>query len=288
MASNIPEPYVTETVGNATLVSLPGAMDIVKEAVEAAGTLYEAAQVTPTAEPLRGRGTAYRIPTPMRDGVDWLVRHYRRGGALASILGDRYLRIGEPRPIQELGASVEARRRDIPTPEVIAAAVHPGPGFYRGDLITAFIPRSVTLADLLYRDPDGPAWEPLHGTLARTLEAEDGPTERERAVRRTRVAACRAAGAVVRLAQDRGLIHADLNLRNLLLQASGNGLFAYLVDLDRSRLVNGGVQSPTREQMIARFWRSAEKLEEASNRTLTDEERAAFDEGYVVGTRGNG
>ncbi len=288
MTWTVPSPYVSTPVGSATLVSLPRAMDIAREAMEAAGSLYEAAQITPRIDALQGRGIAYRVPDPLGDGEDWLIRHYRRGGAVASLLGDRYLRVGVPRPMRELKASAEARRRGIPTPEVITATVHPGPGFYRGDIITAFVPRSTTLADLLFRPPDGERWAPIRSSFARDMEElweKDGSREKEAAVKRVRLAAARTTGAVVRLAQDRGLVHPDLNLRNVLLQPSGDGFGAYLLDLDRARVEDRPVQSPTREQMLGRFWRSAAKLEEESGRTLSDEERAAFDEGYMVGTR---
>ena len=66
-----------------------------------------------------GRGPVYVVPAqvPGPDGRDqWAVRHYRRGGAMAMHMGDRYLRMGRARPFREADASVAARGRGVRTP----------------------------------------------------------------------------------------------------------------------------------------------------------------------------
>ncbi|MEJ2504052.1 MAG: lipopolysaccharide kinase InaA family protein, partial [Gemmatimonadota bacterium] len=77
------------------------------------GTLEAAAAADPGAEILQGRGEVMVVPAPDGDGR-WVVRHYHRGGAVAGLLGDRYLRAGTPRPVREL--RVGRRIRDLGVP----------------------------------------------------------------------------------------------------------------------------------------------------------------------------
>jgi len=158
-----------------------------------------------------GRGTVYAVdaPAPGPDGRHrWAARHYRRGGALAGILDDRYLRVGRPRPFRELALSVEARSRGVSTPAVVAGAAYADGIFYRCDLLTELVAGARPLADLL-ADPAGGASD---GTLlAATVDA-------------------------IRSLSDAGVYHVDLNAHNVLLQ-DGVGR-AWVVDLDRARLLD--------------------------------------------------
>lgn len=257
----LPAPYRSTTAGGATVIALPTAVEPVASAILAAGTLARYAAAREDAVPLTGRGTAYRIPVPGEAGGAahaWLIRHYHRGGLVAGpVLGDRYLRLGEPRPVRELRVSHAARGRGVPTPEVVAAALYPAGMFYRADLVTGFVPDSLTLADLLFGHTSQQASE--------------------------RAAGCGAVGALVRRAHDAGLVHADLNLRNVLLQRTEAGFVPFLLDLDAARLVDAGsgVAEPARRRMLARFWRSAGKFEDATGRQVEPDERKAFEAAYT-------
>lgn len=230
------------------VLARPEAAAWVEDALEGHETLHRAAARHPDALRREGRGTVYAIPA-VRDELEaaldrpagrWAVRHYRRGGAVARILGDRYLRVGTPRPIRELRASEAVRARRVPTPRVVAAAVYDAGLFYRGDLVTAFIPDAVELAGVLF--------DPERRGVSGTLERRDALKE---------------AGILIRRMSRAGVRHRDLNARNVLLEWSGHAPDAHVLDLDRCRLVEG----PDPEgagAMRDRLVRSIRKLEKES------------------------
>lgn len=233
----------------------PEAEGWVRATLEEGRTLFEEARDDPDRIELRGRGPAYAIPAPARTRADpdsrparWLVRHYRRGGAVASLLGDRYLRLGTPRPFRELAASEEVRARGVETPRVVAAAVYPAGVFYRGDLVTDFVEGARDLAEILFSDDEEPS-------------------------RRRRAAA--AAGALVGELGRAGIHHRDLNAKNVLLVGEGEALRALALDLDRCRLAAAGTAVPP-GPMLARLLRSLHRFEADTGREVRPEEREAL------------
>lgn len=197
-----------------------------------------------------GRGPVQVVEAPLAgpDGAPrWAVRHYRRGGAVQALLGDRYWGFGRTRPERELQACTHARGRAVPTPAVVAGAVYRGgasraAGFYRADLVTELVPGARSLADRVREGSD------LSGSL-------------------------RAAGALVRTLEGAGILHPDLSAGNVLLDEAGR---AWVVDLDgagpRSR--GGG------PVMLARLERSLGKLRAAEGRSLSHEEARALRAGF--------
>jgi 3-deoxy-D-manno-octulosonic acid kinase len=260
-----------ERAGGARVVARESAVATVLAALQSHNSLFRWAATRPGAQRLDGRGAAYRVRL---DGADWLVRHYRRGGA-AVHLGDRYVRLGTPRPFRELAASGEARSRGVPTPAVVAAVVYPAGIVYRGDIAVEFIPRSRTLADALFgvrrraREGDAPARADRDAEMAARAD-EDAAK------------AARAAGAAIRQGHDRGLVHPDLNIRNILLAETGGGLRGYILDLDGARVVDT-VEEGARQRMIRRFWRSVRKWEARTGHPLSEPVRRAFQGGYATG-----
>jgi hypothetical protein len=87
-----------------------------------------------------------------------------------------------------------------------------------------------------------------------------------------RHSAWHAAGRRVRTAAEAGLVHTDLNLRNVLIAWRSGRPVPYLLDLDRCRIV-GRVSSGQLRRMKARLRRSAHRFEERSGDTVG----AAFD-----------
>lgn len=264
MQDELPEPYRREIIDDVELIGLPDAMDVARHALSTSGTLFDYAASRPHARGLRGRGIAWQIPAPAATaGAGWVVRHYRRGGFVARFLDDRYLDSGVKRPVRELIASVRARARGIATPEVVAAAVYPAGGWYRADIVTRFLADSRDLADRLFEDDDAEA--------------------RRRAMS--------LAGALVRAAHEAGVVHNDLNLRNILIApaqpADGAGTApserAWLLDLDRAVVMRDAAARFERNLMLRRFARSLRKFERARRRSLRDGEREAFAEGYALG-----
>jgi 3-deoxy-D-manno-octulosonic acid kinase len=231
--------------------------------LERHGSLMAAAESDPSATPLAGRGRVALVaaPEPWSD-EQWVVRHYHRGGAVARFLGDRFLRRGTPRPFQEFRALETLRARGVPAPDPVGATIHRRGLFYRGDLVTRWVPDSVDLATLLF-DPETPT------VPAAAAEGVEG------------VAAMRAAGRLVRLLHERGVVHPDLNLKNILLAPDDPEPRALVLDLDRANLHPDRVPDRQRRRMIARFWRSARKWERRTGRSLPASLRAAFEAGYA-------
>lgn len=246
MPASVPTGYVRARAGGANVVALAAASAAVVRIVETAGTLHGHASTAPSAKAMTGRGVSYAF-----DAGDerWVVRHYRRGGAVARYLRDRYLHVGRTRPGIELAASVEARRRDVRTPEVIATVVYSAGIWYRADIATRFVPRSEDLAAVTF-----------------------GPDKRSRDAR---TAAWAAAGRLLRSAFDAGLIHADLNLRNILIEEAETGAVGWLIDLDKCRVSNARDES-ARHAMLERFHRSRRKLERQFHRPVDAAAQAAF------------
>jgi tRNA A-37 threonylcarbamoyl transferase component Bud32 len=182
----------------------------------------------------------------------WVVRHAVRGGALRKRLGDRYLRVGIPRPIHELRASARARSLGVDTPEVLACAVYEDGIYYRSDLATRFIEGSRDLAALSF-----------------------GPDPPDEAVR---AEAWQATGRLIASAFSIGLVHADLNVKNVVVTTAHGVARAYLLDLDRCRFKTR-LTKDDRRTMLDRLDRSIRKFERRTGRKLAESERGGFEDG---------
>lgn len=239
----LPPGYEAVPAEGAWGFALQNAVPWAREVLADVGTLYTWAGAHSEAFAMAGRGQVYSVPAPV-PGPDghgrWAVRHYYRGGAVARWLNDRYLAVGAPRPLLEAQASATARSRNIPTPAVVAGAVYRSGAFYRADLVTEYIPESSDLADILFGD----------NRLA--MKVEDALT---------------AAGRLVRVLERAGVLHPDLNARNIVLHRAPEGLRAHLVDLDRCCARQAGVPAPA-FPMRRRLERSLRKFEGRLGRYL--------------------
>lgn len=153
----------------------------------------------------QGRGNTLLLDTPFGPAV---LRQYFRGGWAARFSRNRYLYLGlqRSRPIAE--ANMLARLADLglPVPEVIGAICCPRGLTYSGALLTMRIPAAVPFADLLgCYSPDDPIWF--------------------------------AVGACIRRFHDHGVNHADLNVRNILIDQQNR---VWLIDFDRARKLHDG------------------------------------------------
>jgi 3-deoxy-D-manno-octulosonic acid kinase len=222
----LPPGYVSIRRGGATAFAHPAVQSWV-ETVLSRGTLHRAAAER-AEETLRGRGPVYVLKV---GGHRRVVRHYRRGGLPAHLLRDRFLRVGEPRPLRELRASERARQAGIPTPRVVAGAIYRNAWFYRADLVTDYVPESRTLADVVFGDVDR---SDIHDAL-------------------------RAAGTLIGTMASIGLGHPDLNARNILLVRGRGGEDALPVDLDRCE-VPKVPRAISPEPMVTRLVRSLRKI----------------------------
>ncbi|MEW9572536.1 3-deoxy-D-manno-octulosonic acid kinase [Rhodanobacter sp. Si-c] len=147
-----------------------------------------------------GRGGVQLIATPAGECV---LRHYRRGGMVAKLMGDRYLWRGAnaTRSFAEFRLLAEIARLRLPGPAPVAARYQRHGLFYRADLITLRIADAQTLAECL---------------AAGRLDAE----------------LARETGALVARFHRAGIWHADLNAHNVLVTSSA----LHLIDFDRGCL----------------------------------------------------
>ena len=169
-----------------------------------------------------GRGGVQLIATPAGECV---LRHYRRGGLVAKLMGDRYLWRGADatRCFAEFRLLAEIARLGLPGPAPVAARYRRHGLFYRADLMTRRIADAATLAECL---------------AAGQLDAE----------------LARAVGALVARFHRAGIWHADLNAHNVLVGPAA----LHLIDFDRGR-----VRDPAegwRLANLARLQRSLRKL----------------------------
>jgi hypothetical protein len=159
----------------------------------------------------------------------WRLKAMRRGGLLAGLWRDRYLSVG--RLVETIRASAQARKRGVPTAAPIALIVETGAGgFARGAMAFEEIDGAVDLARTTVRGATTPA------DLAATI-------------------------AVVRAMHDRGVLHPDLNLGNVLLRARDDGPpQVFLIDFDRATFAPGPLPFEARQAALRRLERSCAKL----------------------------
>lgn len=254
------------------LIARDGARESLEAWLEEYGTLSAAAAAHPASETLRGRGVVRVAPSPVAPGECWVVRHYRRGGAVARLLGDRYLRLAKPRPFAEyrMGRALEVL--GVPTPRHVGAAWYAAGPFYRGDLVTVHVPDSRDLAAVLFPDRSlEPGELRPHGVEDRR---ESGSLSLDP------LAAMEATGSLLRRLHDEGVAHPDLNVKNVLLAGSEAAPpRALVLDLDRAR-IRRPLSTASRRRMLQRFWRSVRKWEEATGRQVDAALRDAFRTGY--------
>ena len=169
----------------------------------------------------RGRGRVYFIRS---EHQRFVLRHYRRGGLVARISGDRYLWRGEEaaRPFVEWKLLYHLHRAGLPVPAPIAARYQRDGLTYTGDIITERLAIVGSLAQCLCK-----------GALSLVTWISIG-----RCIRRF---------------HDLGVCHADLNAHNILLSEEA----VYLVDFDRCRLRKPGLWC---DGNLVRLRRSLEKV----------------------------
>ena len=238
-ADPIPEGYQVRTVGSARAIVWNPAAPWLDSVLSSGQGVHEWASLQDGCEEFPGRGRVFSVPSPVRGPSDadrWAARHYHRGGAMAMHMGDRYLRIGRPRPWRELAAAAAARARGIPTPAVVCGVAYNQGRHYTADLVTEVVPDSVTLAE--------------------TLLANDGT--------RGWLVAMSRAGALIRRLTEAGVFHVDLNARNILLTTAE----AFVIDLDRARVLKRASESAG-DRMRARLIRSILKIGTPTGEHLT-------------------
>lgn len=245
----------------AKVLARTGVTPWVRYVLEGGDTLHDAAGSDRDRFVLDGREPVFvvpaKLPTAQRANAAerWAVRKFARGGrVLPALLGDRYLRVGTPRPFHEAMVSEEIRERGVPTPQVLAAGVYSSGSFYRGDLVTEFVPDASNLVEALFEN---------------RRKGAGGAGER--------LDALAATGSLVRILARAGLRHRDLHGGNILLQWEGTAPRAFILDLDLSHLLPRGTRASA-GPMVRRLTRSLRKWEGRTGLRLSGREWATLEE----------
>jgi len=179
-----------------------------------------------------GRGSAWFINTAVGPVV---LRKYLRGGWVAKISHASYFftTVSRSRPFREFYLLAALFEQGLPVPRPIAALCEFHGVISSGALMTARISSAQTLADVL---PGNKGSELLDAGLWTGI------------------------GQCIRRFHEAGVWHADLNARNILLDA---GLEVFLIDFDRARhtpgrVVNGQGNLKRLKRSLTKLWPTEE------------------------------
>ena len=194
----------------------------------------------------QGRNEAYFLHC---SGRDLVLRHFRRGGLFGKL--NRYLyictKVSKGRAMREFALLAWMHGKGLPVPRPIAARHRPAGLFCRADLITERVPDALPLAEVL----------------------------RERALPESSWISI---GSAIRQLHDLGVHHADLNCRNILLDAREQ---AWLIDFDKCERRE---PSGWMKRNLARLRRSFEKETQQQKRfNWTTEDWSVLLSGYIEG-----
>lgn len=176
------------------------------------------------------------------------VRKYRHGGLLRCLTGDCFF-FGA-RPFQEVAVTEEVKSAGVPTLDILAAIMErERSGWYRGYLITRYLSAATDLISYLNNEPEG----------------------------KRRKAVIENAGKAVKKMHQAGIYHADLHLKNFLVE----GTRVYLIDFDKSEVLPR-LKPSKRMKNLKRLDRSAEKLKRLGL-PLTRRDKGTFCRAYTSG-----
>jgi 3-deoxy-D-manno-octulosonic acid kinase len=226
---------------------------------------YLPAHIIPASGPI-GRPSAMTGRGNMRMlGDDMIVRELVHGGLFGKITGRRFL--STCRSVRELKISNHLRENGIHTPEIPAVRFVKSGLFYSIDIITRLVPDSI---DLL-------TW------LEKFMLEQKGEVQRfAQNNRRDNIftTVFHETGLLVRRMHELGVYHADLHLKNILLD---NQMNPWLLDLDKAW------QLPVlpdfmRQMNLKRFFRSCRKWTGNGRILLPPDYRSSFLDGYNSST----
>ena len=162
-------------------------------------------------------------------GGRWRLKRLRRGGWAGAVWSDRYPTAS--RPLGILRATHEAASRGVPTARPIAMLLLRGPA----PLVRAYL-----------------AVEELDGFEDLAARARRGGLMR---------ADLAAALTAIRAMHDRGVVHPDLNLGNVMVRVGDAAATrAAVIDFDRARFLTGPAGFSVRQAALRRLERSCAKI----------------------------
>ncbi|MBL0940551.1 MAG: hypothetical protein IBJ03_16770 [Gemmatimonadaceae bacterium] len=241
---------------HADVVAVDRIRDDLAQIVHSHASVYQWAEEQPQPRALRGRAPVY-VATLPTSGVTVVVRHSWHGGLLAPITGDRFRR--PTRAPQEMQRSIALRAAGIPTTEVLGFVRYDaGAGLARVDVVSRYVDDTADLGMILAGlDPE--------------LEGE---------------AALTATLTLLQKLAAHGVVHPDLNVKNVLLRRQAvNGPEAMIIDVD---VVDWNPERPASETMarnVARLVRSLHKWRRQFGCDLADPRIESFAESALALTR---
>lgn len=177
-----------------------------------------------------GRGNALVLDTPFGAVV---MRRYLRGGWMTHLSRDRYLFTGfaRSRPLREARMLADMVASGLPVARPVAAQCRRHGITYSGVLMTSEIRHARTLADAAVQagvDPE--TWNAI--------------------------------GRCIRRFHEAGVVHPDLNARNILVNDGSSGVEIHLIDFDRAYFRSGALHSfrnslARLRRSLAKFWPDA-------------------------------
>jgi len=191
-------------------------------------------EVSPEFSLLKGRNLIPCIP--IKGSTErMIIKHYEHGGLFRKITRDIFF--GDSRPFRELAILKAASQKGLQVPEVLAARVSRifGP-LHKGEIICKEIPDSANLLEYLERLNEKSMKEKIYWKR----EIIDSLAE------------------AIRKMHSSGIYHADLNIKNILIQNVGEKIRVYLLDFDRSK-IKDRLTLRDRLNNLARFNRSCQK-----------------------------
>ncbi len=243
---------LTRQVGVADVTGTPAVLDDLAAIVREHDTLYDWAAEQPQPRAMRGRAPVY-VATLPACGIPVVVRHGWHGGALAPLTADRFRR--PTRAPVEMERSAALRAAGIPTTEVLGFARYPaGFGLCHVDVVTRYVADAADLGMVL-------------AGLAPFVDCETALSSTQR--------------LLVQLASH-GVIHPDLNVKNILLRPTTTGVEALIIDVDVVRWDATRAPGATMRANVARLIRSVRKWRAHFGCDVTDARILAFSDAVTT------
>ncbi|MFK8031800.1 MAG: 3-deoxy-D-manno-octulosonic acid kinase [Gammaproteobacteria bacterium] len=170
-----------------------------------------------------GRGANWYVGTGEQSFV---LRHFRRGGAIARLLGDKYWFRSEDstRSFAEFNLLLKMHRSGLPVPEPVAAGYIKFGPWYRAQLLTRRIPCAQSWSVELSTDSGSRFWEDVGRAVAKVHNAL--------------------------------VDHADLNAHNVMTDDTGQ---VFIIDFDKST-ERDSLAGGWRQSNLSRLHRSLNKI----------------------------
>ncbi len=237
---------ITRAVGSADVTAIPAVIDDLAAIVREHDTLYDWAAEQPQPRAMRGRAPVY-VATLPECGIQVVVRHGWHGGLLAPLTADRFRR--PTRAPLEMERSAALRAAGIPTTEVLGFARYPASfGLCHVDVVTRLVADAADLGMVL-------------AGLAPFVDCETALASTQR--------------LLLQLASH-GVIHPDLNVKNILLRPTVDGIEALIIDVDVVRWDPSRSPDDTMRANVARLTRSVRKWRTHFGCDVTDARIVAF------------